>query len=94
MIEQETQDKFIEYDKEFLRIKQKEQALEDDPDNDRPLTLKEEVEKNNAYAKGKILEYARRLDKLDMITEPVKALVKECSRNTDDLKLKADYAAF
>ena len=29
-----------------------------------------------------------------MITEPVKTLVKECSRNTDDLKLKVDCKAF
>ena len=40
------------------------------------------------------MDYARRIDKLDMITEPVKTLVKECSRNTDDLKLKVDSKAF
>ena len=40
------------------------------------------------------MEYSRRIDKLDMITEPVKALVKECSRNSDDIKLKTDCKAF
>jgi hypothetical protein len=56
--------------------------------------LATQIKEVDYYCKGKILDYARRIDKLDMITEPVKNLVKECSRNTDDLKLKVDTKAF
>jgi hypothetical protein len=57
-------------------------------------TMTTMIKEVDYYCKGKIMEHSRKLDKLDMITEPVKILVLECRRNTDDIKLKTDCKSF
>ena len=96
-MEQESQDQFLEHQQALQKhvgggSSLPSRALQALEESTQQLAI--QLREVDYYCKGKILEYARRIDKLDMITEPVKTLVKECSRNTDDLKLKVDTKAF